>query len=182
MNTLDLSSFFELRDAVAILLIYETGMRNYTFAQIRESHIDFSNKLFVLPPAIMKVRRSVVLPLSDNLGTLIKDLIDVNNRIRKTYNQVNDYVFINRLGRTIHQTGHSNVIQKRLIEIEKKTGIKNLSPHSLRRAYATNLYRKVANIPIISKALGHSDFSITHKYLYLDKNEVDEELRKYNEL
>ena len=122
MNTLDLSNFFELRDAVAILLVYETGMRNSTFAQLRECHIDFSNKLFVLPPAIMKGRRSVVLPLSANLAVLIEDLIEVNNRIRKTYNQFNDFIFINRLGRTIHQTGHSNVIQKRLIEIEKKTG------------------------------------------------------------
>lgn len=180
INSLNLDDFFELRDAVAILLIFETGMRNSTFAQLRESHIDFEAQIFILPPSIMKGRRSITLPLSDNLSELLKDLIEINGRIRENFNQTNDYIFINRLGRGIHQTGSTNVIQKRLVTIGQRLGIANLSAHSLRRGFATNLYNKGASVPVISKALGHSDYSITHKYLQIDDDKMIEELRRFS--
>ncbi|TWN51494.1 hypothetical protein CHCC14435_2318 [Bacillus licheniformis] len=41
------------------------------------------------------------------------------------------------------------------------------------------MLEKGANLTDISRALGHSDLSVTTKYLYLDKNEVAENLRGF---
>ena len=60
-------------------------------------------------------------------------------------------------------------------------GLKNITPHALRTGFAKPLHFKWANIAIISKALGHSYISVTTKYLYLDVDEVANNLRSYLE-
>lgn len=55
----------------------------------------------------------------------------------------------------------------------QKAGIdKNVSPHTLRHSFATDLYRETKNIRLVQKALGHSDLSTTMIYTHI----VDEEL------
>ncbi|MES9754451.1 site-specific integrase [Bacillus wiedmannii] len=54
-----------------------------------------------------------------------------------------------------------------------------MNPHALRRGFAKSLLEKGANISVISKALGHSDISVTTKYLYLDVEEIADNLRSY---
>ena len=50
----------------------------------------------------------------------------------------------------------------------KKANIdKNISPHSLRHTFATDLYRETKNIRLVQKALGHSDLSTTVIYKYI---------------
>lgn len=54
-----------------------------------------------------------------------------------------------------------------------KAGIdKNVTPHTLRHTFATDLYRETKNIRLVQKALGHSDLSTTMIYTHI----VDEEL------
>lgn len=177
LDSLDLTSFFDLRDAVAVMLIYKTGIRNSTMAQLREEHIDFNRLVLNLPAEIMKNRRKLTLPIDRQTSQLIQSLIKTSNQIRKNYKKVNDFIFINRLGDTINQKSNSNVIQKRLHTISNELGIKNINPHSLRRAYATNLLNKDVSVATISRALGHSSLSVTHKYLDIEENALVEELR-----
>ena len=57
----------------------------------------------------------------------------------------------------------------------EKAGIEwheDLSPHTLRHTFATNLLRKNGNIRLVQKALGHSDLSTTMIYTHI----VDDEL------
>ena len=55
----------------------------------------------------------------------------------------------------------------------KKAGInKDISPHTLRHTFATDLLRETKNIRLVQKALGHSDISTTMVYTHI----VDEEL------
>ena len=54
-----------------------------------------------------------------------------------------------------------------------KAGIeKNISPHTLRHSFATDLYRETTNIRLTQKALGHSNLATTQIYTHI----VDEEL------
>lgn len=49
--------------------------------------------------------------------------------------------------------------------ITDKAGIdKNVSPHTLRHTFATDLYRETGNIRLVQKALGHADISTTQIY------------------
>ncbi|WP_342474524.1 hypothetical protein NST32_13195 [Bacillus sp. FSL L8-0215] len=44
---LDLNSFIGLRDAVAVLTLYRTGVRINTLGQLQEKHIDFEKSYYV---------------------------------------------------------------------------------------------------------------------------------------
>jgi integrase/recombinase XerD len=179
LSLLDLSNFIQLRDAVAVLVMYKTGIRISTLTQLEERHIDFNNNVLNLEGSIMKNHQQIKLPFNDLLKQLLGVLIKQNDVIRKGYGKNNSLVFITKYGDVISTSPTHNNIQKRLNKYSKIYGLKNINPHALRRGFAKSLLDKGANIAVISKALGHSDLSVTTKYLHLDVDEVANNLRSY---
>lgn len=60
-----------------------------------------------------------------------------------------------------------------------KAGInKNISPHTFRHTYASDLLRATKNIRLVQKALGHEDLSTTMIYTHIVDNEFEEALKK----
>ncbi|MCW1929247.1 tyrosine-type recombinase/integrase [Bhargavaea beijingensis] len=176
---IDLTDFVGLRDAAAILTLYETGIRLGTLGQLTEDCVDFERRMLRIPGAMVKNHDALHLPFSDTLAKLYNALIRHNAVIRDANNVKNEYLFISRRGNCT-QTGPTNSsIAKRLNIYRKQFGIKTLSAHSLRRAFATRLLQGGENIAVISRALGHSDLSVTSRYLDLSAQEVAEALRKH---
>lgn len=176
---LDLSSFVELRDAAAILLMYQTGIRVGTLAQLKESHVKVASRLLMVDGGIVKNHESIYLPIDDTLARILSALIEQNALVRSEQRANNDYLFITKNGGAISSSPTNNNITKRLASYAKEYGLKNINPHALRRGFAKNLLNKGANVALISKALGHSDLAVTTRYLHLDKDEVAESLRKF---
>lgn len=178
LSLLDLTDYFQLRDAVAVLLMYRTGIRVTTLCKLEERHIDFNHRLLRLSGDITKNRQSLALPLDSELLSLIEALIEENDRIRRFKKVNNTYILVSKDGHGLQQVVKSNVIQKRLYNYSAMYGLKNISPHAIRRAYARNLYDRGASLPVISKALGHQDFKVTAKYLNISNEELIDSLRK----
>ena len=64
-------------------------------------------------------------------------------------------------------------IQRMVKRYAVKAGIeKDITPHTLRHSFATDLYRETTNIRLTQKALGHSNLATTQIYTLI----VDEEL------
>jgi integrase/recombinase XerD len=64
-------------------------------------------------------------------------------------------------------------IQRMVKRYAAKAGIqKDVTPHTLRHSFATDLYRETSNIRLIQKALGHANLATTQIYTHI----VDEEL------
>jgi len=64
-------------------------------------------------------------------------------------------------------------VWKTLKTYAEKAGLeKDISPHTLRHTFATDLYRETGKIRLVQKALGHADLSTTMIYTHI----VDEEL------
>ncbi|WP_415749558.1 tyrosine-type recombinase/integrase [Bacillus mycoides] len=179
LSLLDLGNFVQLRDAVAVLLMFKTGIRVNTVIQLEERHIDFENNLLNLEGSIMKNHQQIKLPFDDLLAKLLQVLIKHNALIRDEYGKTNSLLFITKYGDVISTSPTHNNIQKRLNKYAKMYGLKNINPHALRRGFAKSLLDKGANVVVISKALGHSDISVTTKYLHLDVDEVANNLRSY---
>ncbi|WP_150284755.1 site-specific integrase [Rummeliibacillus sp. TYF-LIM-RU47] len=179
MSILDFNTFLDLRNGTAVLLMYKTGIRIATLSKLESHHIDLENKTLNLDGKLMKNHKGLKLPFDDQLAYLLNILLQQNEPIRREYRQFNDYVFITNKGEYIGQGITSNAIQKQLNKYTRRYGIKNISPHALRRGFATNLLRKNANINLISRALGHSDLGVTSKYLSIDMEETAIELRDY---
>ena len=180
LGSLDLNDFFQLRDATAILTMYQTGIRIGTLSKITEGHIDLAEKVFRIPGSIVKNHQELILPFDDVLARLFMALFKHNAIVRKNANRSNQLVFITRSGGSSQNTTmNNNVITKRIAYYAKKFNIENVNPHALRRGFAVNLRKKGANISLISNALGHNDLAVTTRYLHYDKLQAANELRDF---
>ena len=179
LSLLDLNSFVGLRDAVAVLTLYKTGVRINTLGQIQEKHINFDEMVVNLDGAILKNHEFLKLPFDEQMVNLLRILIKQNNKIRRKNNEHNQFIFITAKGTTIHSETTTNTISKRLNKYAKKYDLQNINPHAMRRGFAKNLLNKGASVALISKALGHSDLSVTTQYLDIDTEEVATNLREF---
>lgn len=184
INAIDKTTFTGLRNAIAILLCYRTGLRIETLGKLRERHIDYTSEELVLDGSVQKNRSVLRLPLDAQLIDNLRILIRENDKIRKHYRDNkgvnNDYLFITYRGTGIINTkSNSNAISKALSKYARDYGLSNINVHAIRRAYAKNLLDQGANIALISKALGHADLATTTQYLYLSESEVSNSLRDF---
>lgn len=180
LELIDQSSFVGFRDAVAIKLMYKTGIRIRTLGELRERHIDFENLCLNLDGSTLKNHKFLKLPIDDELATMLKMLIKFNEGIRRHFGTDNKNVFITQNGLAMNTSKSSNcAISKQLNKYSKRFGLENINAHAIRRAYAKNLLNKGASIALISKALGHSDLAVTTQYLDIDIEEVATNLRDF---
>lgn len=66
---------------------------------------------------------------------------------------------------------------------EKSLGLSGgeITPHSLRHGFATDLLRNGCTIPLVSRALGHSNTRITYEtYAHLDSSDVEHAVRTHS--
>ncbi|MGI2326415.1 tyrosine-type recombinase/integrase [Planococcus sp. YIM B11945] len=179
LSLLDLNTFIGLRDAVAIITLFKTGIRINTLGQLEEKHIDFDTLTLNLDGSILKNHKMLQLPIDEQMAKLYKVLIQQNEKIRARYNQKNNYLFISQKGTSLDTKSTNNAISKRLHKYSKEFDLKNINPHAIRRGYGKALLEKGANVALISKALGHSNLAVTNLYLDLDVSEVATNLRTY---
>jgi len=80
-----------------------------------------------------------------------------------------DHVFTTMAGNPIS----GRYVQQMVKRYATKAGIeKDITPHTLRHSFATDLYRETTNIRLTQKALGHANLATTQIYTHI----VDEEL------
>jgi len=73
-------------------------------------------------------------------------------------------------------------IQDMISRYSKRAGIKkNVSPHTLRHTFATDLYRKIKDPVTVKNALGHSSITTTMVYVHLVGADVEKALSGGND-
>lgn len=179
LSTLDLTNWYQLRDAVAIQLMFRTGIRLATMSKLKSIHIDTKKGYLNLSSEIMKNHNPLKLPIDKLTCELIEILQEANQKVLRQNNKRNNLLFITENDTSVQSSMVNNVIQKRIIKYANACGVENVNPHALRRGFATNLMKKKAPIALISKALGHASLETTTQYLYLDREEVAENLKNY---
>lgn len=71
-------------------------------------------------------------------------------------------------------------IQRMIKRYSAKAQIeKNVSPHTLRHTFATDLYKNSKNIVLVQKALGHSDISTTMIYTHIVDDELEYAMKNF---
>jgi len=62
--------------------------------------------------------------------------------------------------------------------VKKSRLNKNITPHSFRRSFATNLYNKCKKLTSVQKLLGHSNISTTANYIHNSYEEIYQDYRQ----
>lgn len=152
------------RNHLILKIMLDTGLRASEATHLKWNHIDLmSGKLMVREGKGSKDR---TLWLSEDDLELLQEwkerqVLEIDKKC--------DYIFTTLKGAPIQ----NRYLRKMVKRYSKKANIdKNVSPHTLRHTFATDLYRETKNIRLVQKALGHSDISTTMIYTHI----VDEEL------
>ena len=88
------------------------------------------------------------------------------------------HVFTTLQGRPL---GH-RYVQRMVKRYAAKARIdKDVSPHTLRHSFATDLYRETSKIRLVQKVLGHSDLSTTMIYTHIFDEEVESALKSFRQ-
>lgn len=92
-----------------------------------------------------------------------------------------EYVFTYVAKRTIKEDGRVrgqrypltySGIQSHWKRLTTKTGVAELRIHDIRHDFATKLLRETGNLKLVSKALNHSDVTVTAKYAHVLDTEI----------
>jgi len=156
------------RNKIMFLLMLNTGLRVSEVVALRWKDVNLtSGKVMVREGKGAKDRSLWV----DN--SQLEELGEWKERQVKKIGELPRWVFS-----TLREgnDGKKLTIQqvwKTLKTYAEKAGIeKDISPHTLRHTFATDLYRETGKIRLVQKALGHADLSTTMIYTHI----VDEEL------
>jgi len=137
------------------LFLLSTGCRLSEALNAKWSNVNEANKLWMVPAANSKSKRSRSIPLSESA-------LDVLKQIDKKESDV--YVFTNR------KTGTKWVNTfKPWNRIRNKAGVPFLRCHDLRHGFASLCVQNGRSLYEVSKLLGHADTRTTQRYAHLNE-------------
>ncbi|WPL38898.1 tyrosine-type recombinase/integrase [Malacoplasma iowae] len=153
---IQLTNWFQKRDWLIFSFLFLTGTRVSELLIFNKKDIYDNNKYRILGKG-NKIR---TIYLNDYLVSLLDNwkpnriAISKNNKIL-TIKQIN--IIIKKLSSTYFN--------------------KLLTPHSLRRSFATNLLKSNINIEIVRRTLGHSNINTTSRYIQYTDDEILNEIK-----
>ena len=76
-------------------------------------------------------------------------------------------MFLNNRGNHLSRIMIFNIVKKAAVNAEIK---KNISPHTLRHSFATELIQRGADLRAVQDMLGHESITTTEIYTHLDRD------------
>lgn len=150
---------WKTRDKAILLLFLNTGMRETALTEINLDEPDFeNNKLSVID----KRHSEHTYFLGETLKQALLDWIEDREWILN--GKECDALFISSRGTRITARAVQDIVSK---YSEDALGYK-ISPHKLRAAFCTILYERKGDIEFVRDAVGHSNVSVTQRYIVKD--------------
>lgn len=159
LNAPDQSTPHGLRDYALLEVMYATGMRVSEAVHIRINEIDLLRGVVA---TIGKGDKQRLVPLGEQACAAVVEYFNHSRQVLLS-NQACDFLFVSqKKGGMTRQLAW--MIVKRYA---KDVGISNISPHSLRHAFATHLVNHGADLRVVQMLLGHADISTTQIYTHV---------------
>jgi len=148
------------RDRAMLETMYASGLRVSELVTLSLNELDLTTGLVRVTG---KGGRERIVPLGDEAAGRIRDYLD-RARPELLGEQMNSAVFITRRGKPMTRQAFWQLIKRyaALAGVDSE-----LSPHSLRHAFATHLLNHGADLRSVQMLLGHSDLSTTQIYTHV---------------
>ncbi len=157
------------RNKTIIKFLLATGLRLSEMTNLKWSNVNLmSGQIKVVEGKGMKDR---IIYIDDEM---IEDLQEWKERMFEAWGP-SEYVFTTRSLKLLDGSSVRKMIR---IYIDKANINKDITTHSLRHTFASDLLRECKNIRIVQKALGHSDISSTQIYTHIVDEELEDAMKR----
>ncbi len=168
----DCSTFIGLRDRAMIELMYATGVRISELINLQYSNIDLNRSLIKV---MGKGGKERMIPFGDNALSWLITYIEYRRENNLSLSS-RDF-FISQQGKQITRQAFWHRIKIYL----KAAGLSmDISPHTLRHAFATHLLNNGADLRSVQMLLGHSDLSTTQIYTHIAKQRLSDMVKQHH--
>lgn len=158
----DKKTYTGLRDYTIMLLQLDTGIRPSEAFNLMMDDVDLDTLQVTIKAENAKTRKSRVLPISSITAKAIRKLITSRAEVWG-----NAPLLCSCEGTAMN----ASIYWHRLNEYSKKLGY-HISPYDLRHAFALNFLRNEGNVFALQRTLGHSDLSMTKRYIALTQEDL----------
>ena len=155
------NTFEEVRDQLALMLLYGTGMRLAELLQLTQHQINLPSKTMRV---IGKRNKERIIPMPQLLVDLIKQYQSLNPYQNAT-------LLLTDKGEPCYPMFIQRLVKKYLGEVST---LEKLSPHVLRHSYATHLLNLGADLNAIKELLGHANLAATQVYTHNSMEKLKE--------
>lgn len=160
-NVIDTTKIEGLRDRAMIETLYSSGVRSQELLDLTEYSIDFLEMQIKVIGKGNKERITFISPASK------KYILEYIERKKKEYkNYEKDILFANYKGKRLTTRALRKIIEKysNLANISKE-----VSPHTFRHSFATELLNNQVDIKYVQELLGHTSLMTTQVYTHVSK-------------
>jgi len=165
-------SLIGLRDRAMLELLYASGVRISELVNIKFSDLDLERNIIKV---FGKGSKERLVPFGEDAAQSISAYIDERKKNKDIVSI--KYIFLNNRGSKISRHAFWHRLKEYCFEIGLKHDI---SPHTLRHAFATHLLNRGADLRSVQVLLGHSDLSTTQIYTHIAKQRLSELVKKHH--
>ncbi len=173
LNAPEVALVLGLRDKAMLEMLYATGLRVSELVNLKFEQISFRQGVVRVTGKGNKER---LVPVGEEAMSWLDQYM---NQARKSLlgEYQCDYLFVTSRKDAMTRQAFWHIIKR----YAKKAGIiKELSPHTLRHAFATHLLNHGADLRVVQLLLGHADLSTTQIYTHIARERLKELHTKFH--
>ena len=160
---IDLSSPAGRRNKAILEVLYGCGLRVSELTELRLSHVYFDQEFIRVTGKGNKER---LVPIGRIALKEIRNYLPDRNSLPRIERDHEDILFLNRRGRRLSRVMIFTIVK----DLAAAAGIKkNISPHTFRHSFATELIDRGADLRAVQEMLGHESILTTEIYTHLDR-------------
>ncbi len=176
LASIDRSTDLGERNRAILQVMYACGLRVSETVGLLISNLHLDEGYIRV---IGKGNKERLIPIHEEASKAIllyKDLVRVKTEPQKGHE---DILFLNQRGKQLSRVMIFYVIK----DLAEKAGIrKNISPHTLRHSFATELVENGADLRAVQEMLGHASITTTEVYTHLDRSYLRETVLNFHPL
>lgn len=165
LEAADTRSSYGLRDRAMLETLYATGLRVSELVNLSLSEINLQAGILRVTGKGNKQR---LVPMGEEAIAWLEQYLNLA-RPELLRKKITDAVFLSSRGTAMSRQAFWQIIKKYALLIGLKS---DLSPHTLRHAFATHLINHGADLRTTQMLLGHSDLSTTQIYTHVAKQRL----------
>jgi integrase/recombinase XerD len=159
INAPDINTALGLRDRAMFEVLYACGLRVSELLNLRLDLINLKQGYLRI---VGKGNKERLVPLGQVACDWIEKYLEISRP--QLYKSSTDYLFLTQHGGIMSRQNFWYAIKRYALQ----AGIQaELSPHTLRHAFATHLLNHGADLRVVQMLLGHSDLSTTQIYTHV---------------